>query len=433
MLSRRSFLKTSTTLAATAGIASRAAAAPTSALPADLDALPSFAGRVAPFTVAEYRARIERARQKMVQQRLQAIVLANATASTSYFAKIRLGGMERFWALALPAQGAPILLCPHMEQARAAEMLSGGPLEGLAEIATWEENQSPYALLADRLRAHGVVAGRVGLDEQMKWVFARGLMQAAPHLEFVSATPVTAGCRMIKEPHEVECLRVAGAATLAVYQAVYRSLEVGMSSDQVNRLIARAYDKVGLPGEASVNIDAFTASPHGSRLPQTLREGSILILDDGCTVEGYTSDLTRTFTLGKPTDAMRRVFDTVHAAQSAARAIAAPGVPTAAVDAAARKVVADAGYGAGFSVFTHRLGHGIGLDMHEWPYFVENNMFGEDRAPCLQPGMILTAEPGIYLPGHFGIRLEDELLITEHGAEFLTPQSPSLDAPFARE
>lgn len=432
MISRRRFLATSTTLAATVGIAARAVAASTSSLPAAVAALPSFAGRVAPFTVAEYRARIERAQQKMDEQHLRAIVLANSTASTSYFARLRLGGMERFWALVLPAHARPILLCPHMEQARAAEMLAGGPLENAAEILPWEETQSPFALLADCLKARGIASGRVGLDEQMKWVFARGLMQAAPQLEFVSATPVTAGCRMIKEPHEIDCIRVAGAATLAVYQAVYHSLEVGMSSEQVNRLIAQAYEKVGLPGEASVNIDAYTASPHGSRLPQTLREGSILILDDGCAVEGYTSDLTRTFTLGKPTEKMRRVFDTVHAAQNAARATAGPGVATAVVDAAARKVVADAGYGPGFKFFTHRLGHGIGLDMHEWPYFVENNMFGEDRDPRLQANMILTAEPGIYIPGEFGIRLEDELLITNKGAEFLTPQSFSLDAPFAR-
>jgi Xaa-Pro dipeptidase len=264
----------------------------------------------------------------------------------------------------------------------------------------------------------------------MKFVFSNSLAKAGPQLTFVIATPVTAGCRMIKDAHEVECVRVAGAATLAVYEAVYRSLREGMTTTDVHRLVGAAYDKVGLVGEASLNIGTFTASPHGSRQVQTIHEGTILMMDDGCVVEGYTSDITRTFVLGKPTDKMRSVFEIVRHAQQAALAAARPGLELASVDGAARKVIVDAGYGPGFTYFSHRVGHGLGMDMHEWPYLVRNDMFGWDLHPRLQAGMMFSDEPGIYIPGEFGIRLEDELHITENGAELLTPASPSLDSPF---
>jgi len=235
---------------------------------------------------------------------------------------------------------------------------------------------------------------------------------------------------MIKDAHELECLRLACRATLLVYRAVALSLAPGMTTADVHRLIAAGYERVGFEGEASLNIDEFTALPHGSRQPQTLREGSILMIDDGCLVEGYTSDITRTFVLGKATDKMKRVFDLVKRAQAVGVETARPGVLTADVDAAARKVIVDGGYGPGFSYFSHRLGHGLGMDGHEWPYFVRNNMFGWDLEPRLKAGMVLSDEPGIYIRGEFGVRLEDDLAVTESGAELLTPQSPSLEDPF---
>jgi len=434
MNSRRTFLARSASMLASAAVlpgVSRSAMAAETALPPAIAALPSFVGKVKPFSREERLARIERARKLMAEKQIDAIVLANSTASSRYFAGIRLGGWERMWALILPQKGDPFLICPHFEAGSAAEEFAGGPLEGRAEVLTWQENESPYALIAKGLQDRGVAKGRVGLDEQMKFAFAHGLMQAAPAIEFVSATPITAGCRMVKDAHEIECIRVAGAATLAVYQAVAESLRVGMKTHEIEALVDAAYAKVGLPGEVSINIDEFTALPHGSRKPQVLKEGSILILDDGCEVEGYTSDLTRTITVGKPTAKMKQVFEIVHQAQSAARSAARPGALAADVDRAARRVVEEAGFGPGFKYFTHRLGHGIGMEMHEWPYFVENNMFGDDRQVTLKAGMILTAEPGIYIPGEFGIRLEDELLITESASEFLTPQSLSLEEPFA--
>jgi Xaa-Pro dipeptidase len=430
-ISRRRLLR------ASVGAASAAAFAGTIALAEDggaeppaIAALPVLTGQARPFTNAERQARIERAKELMAATKMDAIVLANSTNSSIYFADLRLNGGERLWALVIPARAKPFLVCPAFEEGRARETLASGPLGKDADVLVWQEDESPYETLSKGLKDRSLASATVGLDENMKFVFAEGIRSANPHLTIVSATPVTAGCRMIKHAHEIDCMRLACKATLLVYRAVAQSVKVGMTTADVRGLVAAAYRRVGFDGEASLNIDQFTAQPHGSRQPQTLREGSILMLDDGCLVEGYCSDISRTFVLGKPTGKMRSVFDLVKRAQSAALQAARPGVLLADVDAAARKVIVDGGYGPGFTYFTHRVGHGIGMDGHEWPYFVKNNMFGWDLAPRLKPGMTFSDEPGVYIKGEFGVRLEDELLVTETGAELLTPQSPSLDDPF---
>jgi Xaa-Pro dipeptidase len=432
-ISRRSFIGAGGAVAATAALAGaqRTKADDAAPLPPAIAALPNLTGQAQPFTNQERLARIERARALMAAQKIDAIVLAGNTRSSMYFANLRLNGWERLSALVIPARGKAFLVCPAFEEGRARESLADGPFGKEAEVLTWQEDESPFALTGKALRDRGLQTGTVGLDENMAFVFSDGLRAANPQIGFVSATPVTAGCRMIKEPHEIECMKLACRATLLVYRAVAQSLHPGLTTVDVEKLIDAAYARVGFEGEASLNVDEFTALPHGSPKPQTLRDGSILMLDDGCEVEGYTSDITRTFVLGKATGKMKSVFDIVHRAQVAAVATARPGVFTADVDAAARKVIVDAGYGPGYKYFTHRLGHGIGLDMHEWPYFARNNMFGWDLHPKLAPHMVLSDEPGVYIPGEFGIRLEDDLLVTENGAELMTPQSPSLEDPFA--
>jgi Xaa-Pro dipeptidase len=431
-LSRRNFLSASAALAAAAAIggAQTAHGETRSTQSPAIAALPVLSTLPRPFTNAERLARIDRAKTLMAANKIDAIVLANSTTSSVYFADLHLNGGERFWALVIPAKSKPFLVCPAFEEGRARELLNAGPFGKDADVLVWQEDESPFAALGKGLADRGLTSATIGLDENMKFVFAESIRAANPHLTIVSASPVTAGCRMIKDAHEIECLRLACRATLLVYRAVAQSLAVGMTTADVHSLIAAAYQRVGFEGEASLNIDEFTALPHGSRQPQILREGSILMLDDGCSVEGYTSDITRTFVLGKPTDKMKKVFDLVHRAQSAAIQTARPGVPTADVDAAARKIIVDGGYGPGYTYFSHRLGHGIGMDMHEWPYFVKNNMYGYDLEPRLKANMLLSDEPGIYIRGEFGIRLEDDLLITESGSELLTPQSPSLEDPF---
>jgi Xaa-Pro dipeptidase len=295
---------------------------------------------------------------------------------------------------------------------------------------SWQEDESPFERVAQGLKDRGLASGRIGVEETMKFVFADSIASAAPALQVTSATPVTAGCRMIKDAHEIELMRLACQVTLRCYEAVFHALQPGMTQNQAESLINAAYSRLGFPGFASVQAGEYTALPHGSIQPQTIREGTIIMVDDGCAVEGYQSDITRTFVLGKATDKMKKVFDIVHQAQTAALKAARPGVPLEAVDAAARTVVVDGGYGPGFKYFTHRLGHGMGMDGHEWPYLVKNNMFGWERGLNAQPGMVFSDEPGIYIRGEFGVRLEDDMYITPEGAELMTPQSPSIENPF---
>lgn len=428
--SRRGFLASGLGLAAGSLLPGAVKGEDKANLPPAIDVLPMLSGQARPFTNAERQGRIERARALMAEAKMDAIVLPAGSASLRYFAGLRMWSGERLFALVLPVRSKPFVVCPAFEEGRARELMDAGPLGKSVDVLPWQEDESPYLLLGKGLRDRGIATGTIGLDEEMKFFFADGIRKANSQLTVVNAAPVTTGCRSIKEPHEIECMRLACRATLLVYRAVAQSCHPGMTNADVEKLVDLAYKRVGFEGDASLNIDEYTALPHGSSQPQTLREGSILMLDDGCTVEGYNSDITRVFVLGKPTDKMRTVFDVVKRAQTAAVTAARPGVVAGDVDAAARKVITDAGYGPGFTYFTHRLGHGIGLEGHEWPYFVKNNMFGEERAPRLKAGMTLSDEPGVYIKGEFGIRLEDELLVTADGAELLTPQSPSLDEPF---
>ena len=433
MLNRRSFLSSFAALAnAPVLLAQRrggADAAP-SALPPPIAALTSMRGEAKPITNDERRARIEKARRLMAQEKIDALVLTGGT-SLVYFTNIRWGGGERLFACVIPVKGDPFFVSPAFEEDRAREQIGLGPFGGgRADVRTWNEDESPYALVAQGLKDRGAATGRIGMDETTKFVWSDGMAAAAPQMTIVSGTSITAGCRMIKDAHELALMRTACAATLKVYEAVYRSLQAGMTQNEVSSLIAAAYRRVGFPGAASVQVGEYTALPHGSITPQTIKEGTIIMIDDGCTVEGYQSDITRTFVLGRPTEKMKNVFDIVKSAQTAALRAARPGVPLESIDAAARKVVVDAGYGPGFKYFSHRLGHGMGMDGHEWPYLVKNNMFGWNKALKAEPGMVFSDEPGIYIRGEFGVRLEDDLYITDDGAQLFTPQSESLDKPF---
>jgi Xaa-Pro dipeptidase len=228
-------------------------------------------------------------------------------------------------------------------------------------------------------------------------------------------------------------MRLANSVTLQAYEAAWKSMREGMTQHEFSALVSSAYQKLGFPGFVSVQVGEYTALPHGSVTPQVIREGTIVLIDDGCTVEHYQSDISRSFVLGKPTDKMKRVFDIVHRAQSAALAAARPGVACDAVDAAARKVITDAGYGPGFKYFTHRVGHGIGMDGHEWPYLIgTNTLQSNGKNIALAAQMTFSDEPGIYIPGEFGVRLEDDMHILEDSAELFTPQSPSLEDPFGK-
>jgi Xaa-Pro dipeptidase len=427
MISRRRFLEVGGVTAGMA-VASRSLVAGAAdkndtSLPPSIAQLKSRKAEATPITREERQARQERARQLMAENGLDAILLMEGT-SLRYFTGVRWWGGERTFALVLPAKGAAFYVCPAFEEGRAREQLANAPDGNQADVRVWQEDESPYQRIAQGLKERGIASGKIGIEETVRFVFADGIAKAAPQATLASATPVTAGCRMIKSAHEIALMRLASQVTLAAYEAAYRALQPGMTQRDVSGLIDAAYGRLGFPGDASVMVDEFTAYPHGSTTPQVIREGSIIMIDDGCTVEGYQSDITRTFVLGKASDKMKQVFDTVLRAQSAALATARPGAECGSVDAAARKVITDAGFGPDYKYFTHRLGHGLGMDGHEWPYLVRGN------PTKLQANMTTSNEPGIYIRGEFGVRIEDDMHVTENGAELFTPQTVSLENPF---
>jgi Xaa-Pro dipeptidase len=437
MISRRRFLEVSSVTAGLAGaphfLMASAAEKDDSSLPPSIAQLKSRKSEATPITREERNERQQRARQLMTENGLDAILLMEGT-SLRYFTGVRWWGGERTFALVLPAKGAAFYVCPAFEEGRAREQLANAPDGEQADVRVWQEDESPYQRIAQGVKERGIASGRVGIEETVRFVFADGiakaLSQAVPQVTIASATPVTAGCRMIKSAHEIALMRLASQVTLAAYEAVYRALRAGMAQRDVSALIDAAYHQLGFPGEASVMVDQATAFPHGLATAQVIREGSIVMIDDGCTVEGYQSDITRTFVVGKAAgqagDKMKQVFEIVLRAQSAALAAARPGAECGSVDAAARKVITDAGYGPDYKYFTHRLGHGLGMDGHEWPYLVRGN------STKLQANMTTSNEPGIYIRGEFGVRIEDDMHITENGAELFTPQPLSLEEPFGK-
>jgi len=431
MISRRTFLTTSSLAAAGAacgtgsGEARATAQEPARAanLPPAIAALTPMKDGVTPISVEERKGRLEKARRLMTEHRIDAIMLTGGT-SMEYFTGMRWGNSERLTGAIIPARGNAFIVTPKFEEERTLEQARLGPLGAGTQVLTWEEDESPYQRVAEGLRAAGIATGTLGIEETVKFVFSAEVGTASPNVRIVSGTPVTAGCRTVKDDHELALMRHASLVTLKAYEAAYKSLTEGMTQGDFARLVSEAHTRLGYSGAAGVQVGEFSALPHGSATPQVVREGSILLIDGGCKVEGYSSDLSRTFVLGKATDKMKKVFDLEHAAQTAALKAARPGVQCQAVDAAARQVIVDGGYGPGYKYFTHRVGHGMGMDGHEWPYLVKGN------ALPLARGMTFSDEPGIYIPGEFGVRLEDDMYITETGAELFTPQSPSLEDPF---
>ncbi len=429
MISRRRFLEVGGVAAGMAAASHSLVAAATGAedasLPPSLAKLKSRKSEATPITRAQRLERQERARKLMSENSLDAIVLMEGT-SLRYFTGIRWWGGERTFALTLPAKGAAFYVCPAFEEGRAREQIANSPDAEQADVRVWQEDESPYQRIAQGLKERGIATGKLGIEETVRFIFVDGIAKAAPQATIASATPVTAGCRMIKSAHEIALMRLAAQVTLASYEAAYLAVKDGMTQTQVEELVSKAHERLGFPGGADVQVGEFSAFPHGSVTPQVVHEGTIVLMDGGCAVEGYQSDITRTFVLGKATDKMKSVFDIAHRAQSAALAAARPGLECGSVDAAARKVITDAGYGPDYKYFTHRLGHGMGMDGHEWPYLVRGN------TTKLQANMTTSDEPGIYIRGEFGIRLEDDMHITENGAELFTPQTPSLEDPFGK-
>jgi Xaa-Pro dipeptidase len=340
--------------------------------------------------------------------------------SLYYFTGIRWGMSERLLALVLPRAGDPIVVVPAFEEGRMREKL-----QFPAEVRIWQEDQSPTKIAAEALADRGIRTGRIGVEETAPFTFYDHLRAAAPGFECVSADPITIACRGHKSAHELELMRLACEATFDVFRAVFASVKEGMSQDDIGKLVEAGFAKMGLRGGALVLLGPSAALPHGTIKPQKLKEGDVLLIDGGTGVEGYASDVTRTAVLGKPSEKVAHVYEIVRKAQDAALDAARAGRLSGTVDDAARKVITDAGFGPDYKFFTHRLGHGIGLDGHEHPYLVRGSK------TLLEPGMTFSNEPGIYIPGEFGLRCEDDMVIMGDGqAQLLTKEfQVSLEKP----
>ncbi len=392
-------------------------------LPPAFDALKPLGDRVKPIRTEELQARVVRAQQLMTdaKPRFEALYITPGTTLV-YYTGIRWWPSERILAFLVPRQGAPLLVAPAFEEGRLREQMRW-PIE----LRVWQEDENPYPIIEKWLLERGVRTGQVGVEATTRYVFFDGLRNAATSLEYTSGDPITVGCRAQKSAHELELMRLACSATCDVYKAVFASLREGMTQREVSELAARGYTRMGLQGEASVFFGPSSALPHGSREEQVLREGVGVMIDDGTTVEGYQSDVTRMGVLGKPPEKLQHAFEIVRNAQNAALAAAVAGHECGSVDDAARKVIVEAGFGPGYKYFSHRLGHGIGMDGHESPYLVHGN------TTILKPGMTFSNEPGIYVVGDYGMRCEDDMVIAETGeAQLLTPGfQPSLETPIA--
>ncbi|HEV7475245.1 MAG TPA: Xaa-Pro peptidase family protein [Pyrinomonadaceae bacterium] len=389
-------------------------------VPGPIRKLRKMTDGIVPISPDERRARVEKARRLMRENKIDAIYIEPGP-SMFYYTGMRWGISERMFAAVIPARGEIAWVCPKFEEERARELITMGK-----DIRTWEEDESPYQRVAEIFRDRGIRSGRVGMEERVRFFLFDGIRKAAPALQFVSATPITAGGRMFKSPAEIALMQRANDITIAAYRATIESTREGMTQDEFSGNCAAAFRALGVQGGVFCSFGKYTAFPHGSSTPQKLKEGDVVLMDGGCGVEGYQSDITRTFVFGKPTQRQRDIWNLERKSQDAGFAAAKVGAPCEAVDAAARKVLTDAGFGPDYKVpgLPHRTGHGIGLDGHEWTNFVRGN-----KTP-IQPGMCFSDEPTIVIYGEFGIRLEDCLYITEDGPKFFTPQSPSIEEPF---
>src|SRR5688572_15111501 len=367
-----------------------------------------------PITEDERRERRAKAQRLMASANVSAL-LVEPGPSLDYFAGVRWGRSERLFGLLLPQRGEGVFVCPAFEKERAESQIGER-----FRIRVWQEDESVYALIGSTLRDWGYATGTLAVESSARFFVADALTKIKPALKVVTGDPITQWCRGIKTAHEVALMRHANLVTLEAYRAALQTLKPGMTQSELGGMLSAAFRKLGYNGGALILFGESSAYPHGLEKPRALEEGQVVLVDGGTSVHGYASDITRTVVFGTPNAEQQRVYDVVREAQKRALAAAKPGVKCGSLDDVARNYVTAQGFGPDYRLFTHRLGHGIGLEGHEWPYLVR----GSDVV--LRPGMSFSDEPGIYQYGKFGVRLEDIMVITENGAEMLTTQAKSL-------
>ena len=412
-VNKRDFLKLS-------GAAGIVGALPATALSAGHE-LSDMTGGAQPIGVDERLARVAKAQRLMREHDIDA-VLVEAGSALTYFTGVRWWRSERFTGVVIPREGEIAFVTPYFEEPSVRESMSFGD-----DVRTWHEHESPFDLVAGILEDRGLRGGRLGIEETVRHFIVDGVKTAAPGFEAVSANPVTRGCRMYKSPAELALMQTANNVTLAAYEHVYANVEKGMTRGDVSSMMSEATRALGGNVQFSgVLLNESSAYPHGSGKPQVVEEGGVILMDCGCAVHDYESDISRTWVIGEPSKKQREVWDTVKRGQELALETATVGTPAGKVDDVVRAFYESKGYGPDYATpgLSHRLGHGIGMDGHEPVNFVRG-----ETTP-LAPGMCFSNEPGIYIFGEFGVRLEDCLYMTEDGPQLFTALSPSIDKPF---
>lgn len=414
-MNKRDFLK----LSSAAGVA---AALPPTALAQSSAPLTNMVGDAQPISVDERLARVAKAQRLMKTAGVAALLLEAGTALI-YFTGVRWRRSERFTGAVIPAEGEIAFVTPYFEEPSVRESMTFGD-----DVRTWHEHENPFALVAGILADRGLkTGGRVGVEETVRHFIVDGVQQAAPGFNVTSGKDISRGCRMYKSAAELALMQKANDVTIAAYRHVHENVDRGMSPSDISALMSRATRELGgSVGFSGVLLNEASAYPHGSGQPQALREGGIVLMDCGCAVHDYESDISRTWVFGEPSKKQRAVWNTVKRGQEMAMETATVGTPAGKVDDVVRAYYESEGYGPGYKTpgLSHRLGHGIGMDGHEPVNFVHG------EATPLAPGMCFSNEPGIYIFGEFGVRLEDCLYITDDGPRLFTGLSPSIDQPF---
>jgi Xaa-Pro dipeptidase len=386
-------------------------------------ALKPITDDVSPISVTEREARIAKAQRLLIEQNMGALVLDCGT-TLEYFTGVSWGQSERTMVAIIPAKGEVKYVCPGFEEARLRERISIGK-----DVFAWQEDESPYRLITTIFKDAGIISGNIAIEERLRFFIMDGMRKEAPHLNYVSGDSVTIPCRIIKSEAEIKLMQKANDITIAAIENSVGKLKEGMTQRELSSMIMNAQNELG--GNADFALCLFgkaSAYPHGTKEPQVLKKGDIVLMDCGCLVHGYNSDITRTIVFGaEPTKRQEEIWNLEKQSQAAGFAAAKIGAPCEAVDAAARKVITDAGFGPGYKLpgLPHRTGHGIGMDGHEWGNMVKGNKL------LLEPGMCFSIEPTIAIMGEFGVRFEDCVYMTEDGPKWFSQPSKSIREPFA--
>jgi Xaa-Pro dipeptidase len=417
MLSRRVFLGAATPLI-TIG-AGRLSTATEATSPSEAG-LRSMTGAAKPILADERRARIAKVQALMQQGKVSALLIEPGS-TLDYFTGIRWRRSERITLAIIPARGEVVVVTPAFEEPSVRETLQVG-----GDVRSWNEHESPTDRIVQGLRDRGVASGVVAVESTTRFFVVDGIRRATNAYDMVSADPLVRACRLVKSPAELALMQIANNVTIGALRILHGSVTQGMTSEDISALMDRTTIALGgAPEFSMVLLNEASALPHGSVRVQTVREGSVVLMDCGCTVQGYQSDISRSWVFGRANDRQRKVWNTVKRGQEVALETAKIGVPVGRIDDAVRTYYESQGWGPGYKLpgLPHRTGHGIGLDGHEPAYLVHGD------ATALQAGMCFSDEPGIYIPGEFGIRLEDCWTMTASGPRLFTPLAKSLDEP----